>query len=433
MKQKGVATKRALKLRQKTEEMLKMSTTSLKKMSAAQLRDLLEDLQIYQIELEQQNEKLIKMQQDLKDATEELRQSEMRYRALFHESREAKSLSKNGKIVEVNSKWLELHGFEDEREVLGADVLQFIHEADRGILLDRRKRWPEKLEAAYELRDVRRDGTIVDVEVYSSRIRIDGEVAILATLHDIGDRKRFREQTQRIKKMEALATLAAGVAQNFNNALSVISAHTGLLEMNFAKNEDVMESVVPMKQAVDRMANLTAQLLASGLGGRYHPRPVSMNDFVKTVISDIRGRVPDSVRLAFESAPGLPKVIADADQIMMVVRAVVENAFEAVGKEGYARITTAKERIHGNSGHDPGIYVCLKVQDNGKGMDSDTLDRVFDPFFTTRFVGRGLGLSAAYGIVKNHGGFISIESKPEEGTCVRVFLPAEQPSDDSNP
>jgi len=428
MNRNNTGINKVLRLRRQTEEMLTRSTSSLKKMSTVEIRNLLEDLQIYQVELEEQNTQLLRMQEELKLASEALRQSETRYRALFHESREAKSLAKNGKIVEVNAKWLELHGFDDEKEVLGKDVLQFIYEEDRNILKDRRKRWPEKLEAVYELRDIRSDGSIVDVEVYSSRILLDGEVAILATIHDIRDRKRLEEQTQKISRMEALATLAGGIAQHFNNALSVMTAHNGILEMNFSDNEEIMQCVNPMKRATDRMANLTQQLLASGLGGRYNPRAILISDHVKSILLSMRRSIPASVQLAFKSAPDLPKVTADPRQISMALSAVIENAIEAVEEHGVVRISCQTETfITGSQGehpdHEPGPYVCLKIEDNGKGMDSKILERIYDPFFTTHFVGRGLGLSAAYGIVKNHGGFISIESKLEKGTTVRLYLP----------
>jgi PAS domain S-box-containing protein len=237
MKRDGTSVKRVLKLRRQTEEMLNKSASSLKKMSATDIRNLLEDLQIYQLELENRNEALMKVQKDFKDAIEALRQSETRYRALFHESREAKSLARKGKIVEVNAKWLELHGFDDEKEVLGKDVLQFIYEKDRKILKERRNRWPEKLEAVYQLRDVRRDGSTIDVEVYSSAISLEGEVAILATLHDIGDRKRLEEQTRKIKQLETMATLAGGIAQHFNNALAAITTQKRDSGNEFFENE----------------------------------------------------------------------------------------------------------------------------------------------------------------------------------------------------
>ena len=368
------------------------------------------------------------MHMDLEGAKEAFQQSEMRYRTLFRESREARSLAKNGKIVEVNGKWLELHGFEDEKEVVGRDVLQFIYEEDRKILEDRRRRWPEKLEAVYELRDVRRDGSAIDVEVYSSRISIGGEDAILATIHDISDRKRLEEQTRKMRKMEAIATLTGGIAHHFNNALTSITAHTGLLEMDFSNNEKIMHCVKPMKRAADRMVNLTAQLLACGLGGRYHPKPLVISDYVNSIVLSMRQNIPDSVRMTFNPTMDVPRVTVDPNQVSMVISAVIENAVEAVGKDGFIQISCEKEmlnealqREHPN--YEPGPYVCLHVEDNGKGMDSKTLEKIYDPFFTTHFVGRGLGMSAAYGIVMNHGGLICIESKLDVGTSVRIYLP----------
>jgi PAS domain S-box-containing protein len=428
MKQEFTGVKSVLKLRRQTEEMLTRSASSLKKMSGTDIRNLLEDLQIYQIELEAQNKKLMQMHKDLKGAEKAFRQSEMRYRTLFRESREARSLAKNGKIIEVNGKWLELHGFDDDKEVLGSDVLQFIYEEDRKILEDRRKRWPKNLEAVYELRDVRRDGSIIDVEVYSSRISIGGEDAILATIYDISDRKRLEEQTRKMRRMEAMATLTGGIAHNFNNALSSITVHTGLLEMDFLNNEKIMHSVRPMKRAADRMADLTAQLLASGLGGRYHPRPLVISDFVESIVLSMRQNIPDSVRMEFNPAQDVPRVTVDPKQVSMVISEVIENAVEAVGKDGVIHISCGKETLHESlrrehPHQEPGPYLCLCVEDNGKGMTPKTLEKVYDPFFTTHSVGRGLGLSAAYGIVTNHGGLICIESKLDVGTSVRIYLP----------
>jgi PAS domain S-box-containing protein len=428
MKQDNSGSNKVLRLRRKTEEMLTKSASAMKKMSATDIRNLLEDLQIYQVELEEQNKQLLNIQEELKQTGEALLQSEMRYRALFQESREAKSLSKNGKIVEVNAKWLELHGFDDEKEVLGKDVLQFIYEEDRQILEDRRKRWSEKLEAVYELRDVRRDGSTVEVEVYSSRILIGGEVAFLATIHDISERKRLEEQTRKIRKIEAMATLTGGIAQHFNNALSAITAHNWILEMNFSDNEEIMQCVKPMKRATERMADLTAQLLACGFGGRYYPKAILISDYVKTILLSMHPDMPDSVQLEFKPAPDLPRVTADPNQISMAVSAVIVNAVEAVENKGLVRISCQAETLNGafrrkHPDYKPGPYVCVQVEDNGKGMNSETVARAFDPFFTTHFVGRGLGLSAAYGIVKNHGGFISIESELEKGSTVRLYLP----------
>jgi two-component system cell cycle sensor histidine kinase/response regulator CckA len=192
-----------------------------------------------------------------------------------------------------------------------------------------------------------------------------------------------------------------------------------------------------MKQATDRMAKLTAQLLASGFGGRYYHRPILISDSVRSILSAIRPNIPDSVRLIFESAPDLPSVTGDQKQIRMAVSAVIENAVEAVETDGFVRISCQKEASKesmesGGPHHAPKPFVCLSIEDNGKGMDSKTLERVYDPFFTTRYPGRGLGLSAAYGIAKNHGGFIDIESELEKGTKVSIYLPASEEEENRN-
>ncbi len=460
MKRNGTGLPRPLKLRRQTEKMLKTSS-SLKKMSATDIRNLLEDLQVYQVELENQNKKLMRKKGDgvfhgqvesiavqekdenasgemnmvvvdiseREKAEKALRESELRYRTLFRESREARSVAKKGKIVEVNPKWLELHGYENETEVVGRDVLEFIYEDDRKILEDRRKRWPEKLEAVYELRDIRRDGSIVNVEVYSSRILLEGETAILATIHDISDRKRIQEQRRQMQRLESLATLSGGIAHQFNNALSSITMHTELLEMDFSDNERVMRCVKPMKRAAGRMVSLTDQFLAYSLGGRYHRKPLNIDNVVESVISSIRRTFPDSIHLILNLAPGTPKVAGDPKQMEMLVSAVIENAIEAVENRGCIWISSEKLVLESGFEHKypdlkPGRYACFTVKDDGKGMDSKTLDQIYEPFFTTHFVGRGLGMSAAYGIVKNHDGFISIDSKLGEGTHVCIYLPA---------
>jgi two-component system, cell cycle sensor histidine kinase and response regulator CckA len=176
------------------------------------------------------------------------------------------------------------------------------------------------------------------------------------------------------------------------------------------------------------MANLTAQLLACGLGGRCHPSPLVISDYVNSIVLSMRQNIPDSVRLEFNPALDVPRVTVDPNQVNMVISAVIENAVEAVGKDGFIQISCEKEMLNGalqreHPNHEPGPYVCLHVEDNGKGMDSKTLEKIYDPFFTTHFVGRGLGMSAAYGIVTNHGGLICIESKLDVGTSVRIYLP----------
>jgi len=189
MKRSETGPIKPVKLRKRTEKLLNRNPSAIKKMPSGDIRNLLEDIQIYQSELEIQNEKLVRFQKELKAAKN-------RYQALFEDSREARCLTQNGKIVEVNPSWLELHGFKNKSDVIGKDVLNFIHPDDRKTLVQRRKTWPEKMEAVYELRDVQKDGSAVDVEVYSSRISLEGTDAILATIHDITERKQTQDALQ---------------------------------------------------------------------------------------------------------------------------------------------------------------------------------------------------------------------------------------------
>ncbi|MCJ7686754.1 MAG: PAS domain S-box protein [Desulfobacteraceae bacterium] len=544
-----------VKLRKQTEKLLNKNPSAIKKMSSGDIRNLIEDIQIYQAELEIRNEKLVRFQKELKAAKD-------RYQALFEDSREARSLTQNGKIVEVNPSWLELHGFKDKSEVIGKDVLNFIHPDDRKTLVQRRKRWPEKMEAVYELRDVQKDGSAVDVEVYSSRISLEGRDAILATIHDITERKQtqytLQESEERyrtlvdnlsdivviidlegkitylnsefekvtgysvqefvghhfaevlvpehkdsidgrlnrflpgevscfddlrlaqkdgkqipieiklttllnvseqltgiigiardiserkklearfleVQKMEAIATLSGGIAHQFNNALSSITGNTWLLEMEFPENQKMMEYINPMKSAAQRMASLTAQLLAYGQGGKYDSQPMSLSDFVACTIPLIEHTIHSSIRLEGNLSPDVLNIVADPTQMRAVISAIVANANEAIEGEGHIRIATTNIDADAGFVNDhpylkSGPYICLSVEDDGKGMNEEAKSRIFDPFFTTHFMGRGLGMAAVYGIVRNHGGWISVDSEPGKGTVVRVYLPATESEEEA--
>jgi len=149
---------------------------------------------------------------------------------------------------------------------------------------------------------------------------------------------------------------------------------------------------------------------------------------VQPIVLSMRRNIPDSVQMVFHPTAVVPRVTVDPNQLSMVITAVLENAVEAVGKDGVIQISCEKEMLNEilqreYPNHEPGYHACLHVEDNGKGMDPKTLEKVYDPFFTTHFVGRGLGMSAAYGIVTNHGGLICIESTLNVGTSVRVYLP----------
>jgi len=288
-----------------------------------------------------------------------------------------------------------------------------------------------------------KDGSTGWSEIRVSFIRDSaGEaVGILGVGRDITQRRRAEEEKrileaklQEAQKMEAIATLAGGVAHQFNNALSAIMGRLELLELE-SSGKGINKGLVPVKESAHRMAGLTNQLLAYARGGKYETRSISMDRFVRQTMPLLEHTVKSSVRVKTDLPPDLPPVKADETQMQMVLSALLSNASEAIEDKGHIHVSCTevridKESLQGRPGLKPGRYVQLTVEDDGKGMDKDTKNRIFEPFFSTKFQGRGLGMAAAYGIVRNHGGWISVSSESAQGTAVYVYLPvmAEVPS-----
>jgi len=243
------------------------------------------------------------------------------------------------------------------------------------------------------------------------------------------ERKELENQLQVAKKMESIATLAGGVAHEFNNALIGITGNIEFLNMDLPDDENVTKYTESMKSSAHRMAHLTSQLLAYARGGKYQEKIVSLNDFVEDALPLIKHNIKPDIRIETDLPKDILSVKADLIQMQMVLSTILTNSDEAIEGPGRIRIITTNENIDdeiakAKPGLKPGHYVCLTIEDDGKGMDEETKSKIFEPFFTTRFQGRGLGMAAVYGIVKNHSGWVSVESEPNKGTTVRIYLPA---------
>jgi len=246
---------------------------------------------------------------------------------------------------------------------------------------------------------------------------------------DITETKRLQAQLQEAQKMEAIATLAGGIAHQFNNALSVITGCIELLETGLPEDKTVRKYFERLKNCAHRMGQLTDQLLAYARGGKYRAKTVSLSNFLGDTLPLIMHTISPSVHVDTNLPIEILNIKADLTQIQMVVSAALKNASEAIEGEGHIQISTRNEEIDEEfiKSHrelKPGAYVCLTIEDDGKGMDDEARKRIFEPFFTTKFQGRGLGMAAAYGIVKNHDGCISVYSELGKGTTVRIYLPA---------
>lgn len=287
-----------------------------------------------------------------------------------------------------------------------------------------------------EVEHWRKDGSFGWAEVTVTFMRDDAgrPVKILGVSRDVTERRRAEEERKRLEKrlhearrMDAIATLAGGIAHQFNNALSIVGLNLEALQSPSITPDKRLRYLHNVAVAKERMAGLTAQLLGYARGGRYQPRDMDVHLLVSGAVELAADLVRPPVTLERDIPQDLGKVNVDVTQMHMVISALIANAAEAI--EGEGRITVSCRGIELTEEGPaidpdlkPGSYVCIMVSDTGKGMDTETLSRVFEPFFTTKFQGRGLGMAAVYGIVKNHGGHIEVDSAPGRGTHVRLYL-----------
>lgn len=289
-----------------------------------------------------------------------------------------------------------------------------------------------------ELEAVHKDGHTLPVEVHA-RILFDEQgnpVEILGVVRDITKRKQAEKEKMKLeaqlhqaKKMEAIATLAGGIAHEFNNALMALMGNVELLEMDFSEDEGSKKYFDAAKNSGHRMSRLTDQLLAYARGGKYRPENMKLDDFVMETLPILSHRLNPAVRMETTFSKGVSYINADHTQMQMVLSAILNNANEATDDAGLIIISAENKAVdedfaEQHPGFKPGPYVCLSIEDNGKGMNEEEISRIFDPFFTTKFQGRGMGMPAVYGIVKNHDGWISVDSEAGKGTVVRIYFPA---------
>ncbi len=277
---------------------------------------------------------------------------------------------------------------------------------------------------------IAKDGSRKIGEVSGSPLSKQGEIiGVISVARDITEKRKLENQLQEARKIEAIATLAGGIAHEFNNALSSITGHAGLLEMEYPEDEKIMDYAKAMMQSAHRMACLTSQLLSYARGGKYDPQTTSLSNFVEGALPIIQHILDPDIRVETDLPLDIMNVEVDRTQMQVVLSAIVANSNEAMDPPGRIRISARnmdldKEFIKDHPGLKPGPYVCLSIEDEGKGMDEEIRNRIFDPFFTTNFIGRGLGMASVYGIVKNHDGTTIVDSEIGKGTVVRIYLPA---------
>jgi signal transduction histidine kinase/CheY-like chemotaxis protein len=260
---------------------------------------------------------------------------------------------------------------------------------------------------------------------------VSGSQVVHAYVEDITERLNLAAQLRHSQKMESIGQLAAGVAHDFNNMLTIIQGHSGMLLAKSSQRPELQDSAQAIYFAAERAANLTKQLLMFSRKNVIQRQQADLREVVSHMNKMLQRLLGETISLVFCPPPKLPLVNVDAGMVEQVIMNLAVNARDAMPKGGTLTIKThhvelndAYAQTHPEAR--PGAFVCLRVTDTGCGMDAYTQARIFEPFFTTKEVGKGtgLGLATVYGIVKQHEGWLEVESKVGAGTSFSLFFPA---------
>ncbi len=250
------------------------------------------------------------------------------------------------------------------------------------------------------------------------------------SFRDITERERLQRQLLQSQKLESIGTLAGGIAHDFNNLLAVILGNASIHLRDRSLTPKLRDSLDDIVSAAERGSSLTHQLLVYARGGLQKPSPNDLWRLVESVVQILRRTVPPQIEFLLSLPADLPPIMADPSQIEQVIMNLCLNAIQASNPPNQVEISACVQTLDATHSVrlelQPGRYVCLKVRDYGCGMDPPTMARIFEPFFSTKFAGRGMGLAATLGIIQSHGGQIRVESRPLAGTTMSVWLPVAQ-------
>jgi two-component system, cell cycle sensor histidine kinase and response regulator CckA len=381
-------------------------------------------------------EKLVIVNRDIterKRASESVRRSEASFRSVIENAPYGIfRATAEGKLLRVNPALLRMLGYE-----LRSDLLQ--KNLERDLYLDpaTHPRIIELLAAQKGFKDLeiewrRKEGAAAKARCSGFVVKDSGDDAAYFEVfaEDVTETRSLERQLQVAQKMEAVGRLSGGIAHDFNNLLGVIIGYSQVLKKRLDMDNPLREHAEEIEKAGQRAASLTRQLLAFSRQQVLAPAVLNLNALLTDMEKMVSRLIGEDIELSLRLDPEIGRVKADQGQVEQVVMNLVVNARDALphgGKlvigTGNATLDQAFTRRH--PGSKAGAYVMLSVTDNGTGMNAETLAHVFEPFFTTKEPGKGtgLGLATVYGVVKQSGGYVGVESEPGKGTCLKVYLP----------
>lgn len=372
-----------------------------------------------------------------KQFEEQLKESEEKFRILAESTPMTIMMYQDDNWIYANPAAEALLGYTEE-ELCAMNFWDVVHPDDKAIIRERgsKRQKGEVAPVGYEFRVIDKNGTVKWVLLYGATVMYKGKPAGLISVIDITDRKKIEEEKRKLQeqllqsqKMEAIGTLAGGVAHEFNNMLNIISGHAELALLNIQQDNPACGDILKIKNAAQRSAEITKKLLTFARKQEDKFSIVNVNTAIDSMIGMIKRLIGENIQLVWQPVKKELSVHIDEVSIDQILVNLIVNARDAIKDHGLIGITTDSVTIEDEVAlqHSvlPGEYALIEVADNGIGMDEETLEHIFDPFFTTKEVGKGtgLGLSTVYGIVKNHGGFIDVNSEKGKGTAFRIYIP----------
>jgi two-component system, cell cycle sensor histidine kinase and response regulator CckA len=398
---------------------------------AAQVGRVYENGTLY-AEIKNHSEELEQELMERRRIEKALRDSEERYRELVENARDViLTLAPDRTIQSANSSFLALSGW-DRARCLNQDITVLIHPDDlpstaaifQGVLTGGKP-------PTFEVRLREKGGHFIPFEfTVTPQVSAGRIVGIMGIGRDVSERKSLEGQLRHAQKMESIGQLAGGVAHDFNNLLTVIQGHTDLVNASPSLPEAITESLDEIASAARRAAGLTRQLLTFSRRQVIEPRNFDLNETVSSTSKMLKRLLGENIEFRFEPASRPALVHADTGMMEQVLMNLAVNSRDAMPRGGSLTVRVGFETVKESderklSDATPGRYVCLTVSDTGTGIAPEHLQKVFEPFFTTKEEGKGtgLGLATVFGIVRQHRGWVAVESEVNRGTTFRVCLP----------
>ena len=366
---------------------------------------------------------------ELKKSESMLKKSESMLRSLFKYATDGIIIMDgSGKIIDVNQKACDIYGF-DKDAVVGSNIKLLETDKDNSLFRERMQRILNGESLLFETRHYRKDRGKVSLEVTAKAIEVEGNVLIQSFIRDITEKKMLQEQLLQAQKMESIGALAGGIAHNFNNLLTAILGNAELLHEHSHLDDKPKKRIKNIENTAKKAGMLVSKLLSFARKDRFELIPLNLNDVINDSVL-FEGTLGRKIKIKMNLSDDLPTIEGDHNQIEQVIMNLIVNARDAMPDGGLITITTStievkKDALDIPAYIMPGKYVLLTVSDTGCGIPKETTNRIFEPFFTTKEKdkGTGLGLATVYGIIKDHKGYITVQSEVGKGSTFDIYLP----------